>query len=262
MSEQLTQTELITSFVDRLNADNPEIETAVVLIGSVARKAATSRSDLDLLLVSEDRIKVSRPANRLHVQVLTREEFLNKLLDGDDFAAWCIRYGIPVQRAAVWDDLIRSEAAKTWPLWNQKVEHAARRLLLASDLLATGDLEAAAEELAYAVSHTGRGLLLRKTIFPLSRPEMIDQLTNTEYPELGLILEKLSFGRADEALMKQTIRYVKKLLVHLDRGRYEEYILARREAHNSKTAKRAKWLASNNGLEGTGNRSATPLPRR
>jgi uncharacterized protein (UPF0332 family) len=227
-------TTLISRFLAGLKKLDPHTQAAVILIGSVARNAATSNSDLDLLLIVPETIKVERTADRLHVQVMSEAEFMERLRTGDDFAAWCVRYGVPIVQAPVWDRIVQTTEAKSWPNWRHKIEHAGRRLLLADQLLRVGDIEAAAEELAYAVSHVARAMLLKKGVFPLSRPEMISQLKEQGYPQLGAILEDFSFDRRTERTVRQALRYVKKLLVYLDRAAFEAYIVARRNARKRK----------------------------
>jgi uncharacterized protein (UPF0332 family) len=234
MTSESNPTDLINSFVDQLSALNPGRDLAVVLIGSVARRVATSQSDLDLLVVSDRAAEIAQTADRIHVQFLLESQFLQRLRDGDDFASWCVRFGIPVLRAAVWDRIGRSPEGKLWPNWRLKTEHATRRLLLANDLLRIGDLDAAAEELTYAVSHVGRAILLKEGEFPLSRPEMIGQLAEINYSQLGRILEELSYRRMSRLQMRQAIRYVKKLLVFIDRDGFSKYLALRREAYKRK----------------------------
>jgi predicted nucleotidyltransferase/uncharacterized protein (UPF0332 family) len=243
MTSERTPTELINSFTDRLKSSNPNRDLAVILIGSVARNVATSKSDLDLLVIGETEAVIARN-DRLHVQFLRMSEFLERLRGGDDFAAWCVRYGIPIVRTDVWDRITQSEEAKTWPNWRKKIEHATRRLLLANDLLAVRDEEAAAEELTYAVSHVGRAILLSKGLFPLSRPEMITQLADVGYSRLSEILEELSFRSTSRYGMRQAIRYLKKLLICLDREGFEKYVRSRKEARAAKRAPVSGELAS------------------
>lgn len=241
VTSEETHTALINRFVTALNASNPGIEAAVVLAGSFARDAATAQSDLDLLIIAERDIKTPRAADRLHVQAMSERQFRERLENGDDYAAWCVRFGIPIVRAKVWERIVEAPDAKKWPDWRHKIDHAARRLLLASELMALGDIEAAGEELLYAVSHVARALLLKANVFPLSRPEMISQLTQTEYAELGTILEDFSYGRNGPSTMRRALLYTKKLLVHLDRTKYESYVRARQEARKQKNVQpRAK----------------------
>jgi hypothetical protein len=72
---------------------------------------------------------------------MSEPQFMERLRIGDDFAAWCVRFGIPVRLSAVWNRIVESSEAKGWPDWRQKIEHAARRLLLADQLLKLQDEE-------------------------------------------------------------------------------------------------------------------------
>lgn len=245
-SAEETHTALINRFLTFLRESDGDAEAAVILVGSVARNAATANSDLDLLVITERSIPVRRTPDRIHMQIMSEAQFMERLKSGDDFAAWCVRFGIPIQKAKVWDRIIQAPEAKTWPNWRHKIEHAARRLLLADQLIKLGDNEAAAEELTYAVSHVARALLLRKQVFPLSRPEMISQLKDAGYPELGAILEDFSFGRRTEERVRQALRYTKKLLVHLDKPRFEKYVRNRKDARKQKAERRNASLQSAN----------------
>src|SRR5688572_19523563 len=126
-----TVTEVIDRFISSITDANPNSDPAVILIGSVARGTATAHSDLDLLLVSEQRLKCESPAEQFHVQEFTLDQFIAKLSGGDDFAAWCVRYGVPIRLAPVWKAILQSEEATRWPEWRLKITHTTRRLLLA-----------------------------------------------------------------------------------------------------------------------------------
>jgi len=233
-SSEQTVTATIGSFIDGLKKENPLQEAAVILVGSVARNAATANSDLDLLVIA-DRVQITRVADRLHIQVLTEAEMLRRLEAGDDFAAWCVRFGIPIVDSGAWNRIVSAPEAASWPDWRQKTVHAARRLVLASDLSKSGDQPAATEELLYATSHVGRAVLLKSQVFPLSRPEMITQLKEAGYPHISMILAELSFGQITEQGIRQAIAYVKKLLVHLDRAGFEAYSQSRLTARQRKS---------------------------
>jgi Nucleotidyltransferase domain len=233
-----THTQLIDQFTAALTAANPNAPLSVVLIGSAARNAATAESDLDLLVLTDDGLKMVPTPGPLHVQAMTGSTFRDRLRSGDDFAAWCVRLGIPIVRSELWDSLVQSPEASTWPDWRQKIEHATRRLLLASSLRETGDLDAATEELTYAVSHVARAILLKNNVFPLSRPEIIAQLKELGYPSLADTLLKLSYGERSDRQTKRAMIYVKRLLVHLDKDRFKKYVDNRREARLKKGSTR------------------------
>ncbi len=229
--------EFIDGFVASLRRTNPDDEFAVLLIGSAARDCATAQSDLDLLVIASSELTVVRTADRLHVQYMKETEFVRRLQNGDDFAAWCVRFGLPIVPAAVWTRILESPDVELWPDWHRKLDHAARRLLLARALIDLGDGDAAAEELLYAVSHVARAILLRDRVFPLSRPEMIKQLADADNPQLATLLQQLILGPISESGMRRAFMYIKKLLVHLDRGGYERYVSARREIRREKSAR-------------------------
>jgi len=215
--------------VREVSSANKEMQISVILIGSVARSTHTSQSDLDLLVIGDGQPLVDRHPDRLHVQALTAQQFAKRLRAGDDFAAWCVRYGVPIVAAKPWLDIVNSAEAAIWPDWHKKVRHAARRLTLAAALLETGDIAAAGEEMLYAVSHTARAILLEARIFPLSRPEIISQLREANHERLARILEDLSYQEPTKAALNRDLLYVKRLLVFVDRPAYREFVQLRRQ---------------------------------
>ncbi len=229
MSAEPTYTSLTQDFVREVSSANKEMQISVILIGSVARSTHTSQSDLDLLVIGDGQPLVDRHPDRLHVQALTAQQFAKRLRAGDDFAAWCVRYGVPIVAAKPWLDIVNSAEAAIWPDWHKKVRHAARRLTLAAALLETGDIAAAGEEMLYAVSHSARAILLEARIFPLSRPEIISQLREANHERLARILEDLSYQEPTKAALNRDLLYVKRLLVFVDRPAYREFVQLRRQ---------------------------------
>jgi uncharacterized protein (UPF0332 family) len=240
-------TSLTQNFVREVRSANEGIRISVILIGSVARSTHTSQSDLDLLVVSDRPAIVDRHPDRLHVQALTTKEFAERLRAGDDFAAWCIRYGVPLVASGPWLEIVSSPDAAAWPDWHKKVRHATRRLTLAATLLETGDIAAAAEEMLYAVSHTARAILLKGGIFPLSRPEIITQLRDTGYERLGKLLQDLSYEEPRRAALQRALLYVKRLLVYIDRPVYREFVQLRRQHLLAKKDRLADLAKAGNG---------------
>jgi hypothetical protein len=231
---ELTYTSLIQDFIRDVRSSNKDAELAVILIGSVARSTHTSQSDLDLLVVGDQLPVVERHPDRLHVQTLTTKQFTERLRGGDDFAAWCVRYGVPIVNSTSWLAIVDSAEAAIWPNWRNKVLHAARRLTLAAALLRTGDIPASCEEMLYAASHTARAILLKNRIFPLSRPEIISQLGDAGYKHLGKVLEELSYQAPSREALNRDLLYIKKLLVFLDRPIYREFVRSRQQHLSAK----------------------------
>ncbi|OLC83238.1 MAG: hypothetical protein AUJ01_01890 [Acidobacteria bacterium 13_1_40CM_3_65_5] len=192
------------------------------------------RSDLDLLVITDDIGKLPQAVGPIHVQALTPSTFVERLRDGDDFAAWCIRYGVPLVNSSVWKRIASSEQAQVWPDWRKKTPHALRRLLLADSLVASDDLDAAIEEMLFAISHVGRAVLLKSGTFPLSRPEMIRQLREADYRALSNLLSAFLNDAPDVKTVDKARRYLKRLLVSLDKSGYQREIQVRRRAHEKK----------------------------
>ncbi|MGB9242909.1 MAG: nucleotidyltransferase domain-containing protein [Candidatus Acidiferrales bacterium] len=247
MLPEPTYTSLTQDFVREVSSANQEMQISVILIGSVARSTHTSQSDLDLLVISDQLPLVERHADRLHVQALTAQQFTERLRAGDDFAAWCVRYGVPIATAKPWLDIVSSAEAAIWPDWHTKVHHAARRLALAAVLLQTEDIAAAGEEMLYAVSHTARAILLKAGVFPLSRPEIISQLRETNHERLAKMLEDLSYQEPSKAALNRYSLYIKRLLVTIDRPAYQEFVQLRRQHLLAKKNRTSNLINPGNG---------------
>ncbi|MDE2758580.1 MAG: nucleotidyltransferase domain-containing protein, partial [Acidobacteriota bacterium] len=191
------QNAAIHGCIEAVTASNPRVEFAAVLVGSVARGTSTERSDIDILFVSEHRLRRPRCAAQVHAQLFVTDELHRKLRSGDDLPSWCIRFGVPIVDPGIWQKITGCPEAAQWPDWKLKITHATRRLILASDLLRVGDLSAASEETLYALTHTARAMLLRTDVFPLSRPEMVEQVATAGYPSLAKLLQQLLAAEQD-----------------------------------------------------------------
>jgi hypothetical protein len=212
--------ETIGEFCAALNKANPSSLPSVILIGSVARNSETPRSDIDLLIVGTQKVETCAVPPSFHLHIATAHDFLRKLRDGHDLAAWCVRFGVPIYDAGVWREITASVEAQTWPDWRKKILHAVRRLVIAKTLLGTGDVDAASEEALYAGSHVARAVLLKSNIFPLARAELISQTRSVGQERLAQLLEALLFGEADENTVTSSLQYLKKLLINLDESEF------------------------------------------
>jgi|GEM_PF-2263816 len=196
-------------------------EISVVLVGSVARGRSTEESDIDFLVVGERRVEATCDLPGCHVQASSEADFLRNLALGEDFEAWSVRYGLPIYDGGPWARILRSTEAAAWPKWQAKIPHAARRLFMANALLKMGDADAAAEETLYALCHVARALLLRRGVFPLSRPELAEQVSTLGYSRLAELHEELRRPNPTPLIkIRLAQRYSKKLLLNLDREVY------------------------------------------
>ena len=241
------QSGAIRGCIEAITKSNPGVEFAAVLVGSVARETSTERSDIDVVFVSKQRLQRPRCAARVHAQLFLADDFRRKLREGDDFASWCVRLGLPIEDTGMWTTIIADPKAAEWPDWKSKIPHATRRLILASDLLKTGDLTAASEEALYAATHTARAILLRAGVFPLSRPEIVEQISLVSHPSLSELLGRLLAEDEDDRFLYRTVRYLKRLLTWLDKVGYAQFATKyAQDATQRLQARRAAVREANN----------------
>jgi predicted nucleotidyltransferase len=215
-----------------------EDHVSIILVGSAARNVRAEGSDIDLLVLGSERPRIPLGFGGYHLQVSSVSDFLQNLATGEDFEAWSTRLGIVLHDAGHWADILGSKEAKQWPRWQLKVLHGARRLFSAHSFLEMGDNSASSEELVYALGHAARGLLLRAGVFPLSRPELSQQLQTLGYPHVAIIHEKLRLSIGSPSVLRQAAMYCKRLLCHLDRNTYAA--CAGEHRAKAKLKKRAK----------------------
>lgn len=187
VSDQIKET------VERLDAMGVLNEATVLLFGSHARNVGTTRSDIDIMVITPIQIRRWRVPLETHLNLVTRDRFIRRLKRGDDFPAWTFRFGRVIHDPSGWWSELRSDArlSKIWPDWKRKIEQAKRRLRRAEQILKIGDHGAAEEQLLLATVLASRAYLLKEGIFPLSRPELPDQLRRRSAKVLAELLEML-----------------------------------------------------------------------
>ncbi len=150
-------------------------QSTVILVGSLARAARTWRSDTDFVVVTPVPVKRWSIPIDVHIHLTTREAFLQKLDEGNDFEAWTIRFGkVCLDPSGWWLSFIGKGRDQKWPDWRVKVKHARKRQSMARAMLDIGDHDAAEEEYLMAEAHIARALLLRSGVFPCLDPRCRD----------------------------------------------------------------------------------------
>lgn len=179
--------------------------TTVVLIGSYAHGVPTARSDVDILVLVPrryDRRKITAPRS-VHMQCQETETFRERAEQGDDYAISALRFGrILYDPTKRWTSLRDEFALSRWPDWREKMRYAARRVRFGDALLEAGDIDAAAEEYLLAATQIGRALLLRKHIYPLSRPQLGSQLKAADEGPLAESFETLMSKHLDSVKLR------------------------------------------------------------
>lgn len=182
----------LRQIVGTLQSQDLASTASVVLVGSAARHARQPGSDIDVMVVSDEKPQFDHLPYDVHVQTLTRREFVDRLCRRDDFALWAIRYGEPVTDPAGWFARVRERPeARAWPDPAHNFKLAQQRLSMARELLDMGDEDAAREELLFALSHLARAMLLERGVFPLSRPELAGQLAEVGDDETSRMLDSV-----------------------------------------------------------------------
>jgi predicted nucleotidyltransferase len=208
----LVDRKLLRGLLRQLQDDQP-----VVLVGSSARGLAHSRlSDVDVLVLTDQAVSNSSP--RVQVIVVTPSRFEERVMQGDDFTQWALRFGIPLVGKSTWKKLRSAYLPKApWPNPDNKRRQASRKLEAAKILFEMGDVEAAAEETLLGLSHLARAQLLGHGVYPLSRPELPGQLERVHRIELAQALEGLIASR------ERSKQQVQRSIRSLEEGLEEEF---------------------------------------
>jgi predicted nucleotidyltransferase len=178
---------------------------ALVLIGSVARSCQTEHSDVDILLLSPLAISKRPQLANFEFHVFTPDKFVRLGLSGDDFPNWCARFGVPILGNRVWTDALGELENAPWPTWRKKIETATKRLVSAELFANCRDYGASKEELLFGYDHLTRALLLQAKQFPLSRPELPEQVRTLDR-RVGERLRSLELRKATASDLKHLIQ--------------------------------------------------------
>ena len=158
---------------------------ALLLTGSTARGQRTPISDLDYLLIGRA-IETNDLPDELDVHVVSPEQLPQRLVDGDDFTQWSLRFGrVIFDDGTVRDGMRRIADERLWPDVDRKEQQARRSLQTALEMVASEDRDAAIEQVRTALTLAARWRLLAVRQFPLSRAELPEQLTRLGHSEVA-----------------------------------------------------------------------------
>jgi hypothetical protein len=155
------------------------------------RGQRTATSDLDLMIVGQ-RPDLGGIQEDVDVYAASTQAFWERLLAGDDYIQWTLRFGCILH-----DDGILQAASRhirdngLVPSAERKLIQANRGLSLAWSVLESGDLEAAREQCRAALTTIARWLLIANGELPLSRNELSDQVLALGCFDLAAALHRL-----------------------------------------------------------------------
>jgi hypothetical protein len=164
---------------------------AVVLTGSTVRARRTASSDLDFMVVGE-RPGFSGIDEDVDVYAAGAEAFWKRLIAGDDYIQWSLRFGCVLHDDGILQAASRYiEDSGLEPSAERKLIQAHRGLSLARLVLESGDLEAAREQSRAALTTVARWLLIANGVFPLARDELPGQVLALGCFDLAAALDRL-----------------------------------------------------------------------
>lgn len=160
------------------------------LTGSTARKRRTAISDLDYHIIGK-RPDVSDLPGDVDVVATSAARFRSRLIEGDDFIQWTLRYGCILYDAGVMRNGVQLIVeGDLWPSGQRKLDSLAMHRAEVERLIQMGDQSAAHEQLRAMLTTAARGLLLQARVFPLARKELPAQLEQAGYVPLAEALRR------------------------------------------------------------------------
>jgi len=164
---------------------------AVALTGSTVRARRTLGSDLDFMVVGE-RPDLGGVEEDVDVYAAGAEAFWERLLAGDDYIQWTLRFGCVLHDNGILKAACgHIEESGLVPSAERKLIQARRGVSLARLVLESGDVDAAREQCRAALTTIARWLLIANGEFPLSRDELSDQLPALGRFDLAAALHRL-----------------------------------------------------------------------
>jgi hypothetical protein len=166
---------------------------AIVAVGSAIRPAVRT-TDLDVVVICNTPAKLTaKPPVEVDLRAYAAEQVDTLLQGGNDMLGWAVKFGrVLFQRQSFWDGVLEAWLDRI-PLPSVEValrraEDAFHRL---SNVFELGDVEAAYEQAVSYVTHLSRAELIKRQVYPASRPELPGQLRSAGCPQLAAWLDRL-----------------------------------------------------------------------
>lgn len=202
----------VSSFLDSALLDDNIV--VVVAVGSTVRRDVTS-ADLDLVVLVKDVSSLTaKPPIEVDLRSYPSDQVDTLIAGGTDLLGWSVNYGkVLLQKEQAWDRVLeRWQGRVPLPSGEIATQRAAEALRRFTNMMEVGDLDAAHEQALSYLTHLARAELIKKRVYPASRPELPEQLRAVSSDSLAEPLEKLikrAVDNQDElaALVKSTQHY-------------------------------------------------------
>jgi hypothetical protein len=166
----------------------------LALTGSTARRRRTVISDLDYHVIGR-RPDLSDLSGDIDVVATSAGRLRKRLIEGDDFAQWTLRYGCILYDTGVMREGVRLIVDEhLWPSGERKLRALTDHRREVERLIAMGDRDAAQEQVRATLTTAARALLLGIGVFPLARSELPGQLERAGHKPLGEALSEVIHG--------------------------------------------------------------------
>jgi hypothetical protein len=164
---------------------------AVVFFGSAVRKVRRP-GDLDCLIIYGRRapLLLSVPID-VDVRSYAASQVEALIEKGHDILGWALRFGVLAhEKRRYWSHLCETWSGRLpMPSLSSALHRAERASKLSLELANMGDVEASEEQSLSSLTHRARAALLEKGVFPISRPELPNQLRSIGEQALASALE-------------------------------------------------------------------------
>lgn len=173
----------------------------IVAIGSSVRPRVPS-ADIDLIVICREpsRMKEKSPLE-IDLRIYQADKVNQEIAQGNDLLGWAVKFGrVIFQREGYWDAVIESWLTSL-PLPSVEVfeQRAAEALLRTTKVYELGDMDAAQEQALSYVSHLGRKELIKRNVYPASRPELPKQLRSIGCRQIADWIEELIDTKTDHS---------------------------------------------------------------
>lgn len=191
--------EWLESFITQACSD-PSV-LAVVAFGAAVRTACFT-ADIDLLVIYErpKPIVEGRPID-VDIRWYKRSQAERLVGEGQELLGWVMRFGeLICEKQGYWTNL-RHEWLDRMPFPSAAVadDRVKRAWRLYQELTVMGDEDAAQEQRLVALTQEARSHLIRREVYPASRPELPSQLREIGQSELAAMVELGLREREDAA---------------------------------------------------------------
>lgn len=187
---------------------NPNI-VSVVAIGSSVRENVCS-ADLDLVvLVDEKPIgDVEPPPIDVDLRIFKACEVTTLVREGNDLLGWSIKFGKPLlDKNDSWLKIVRTlDSEVPLPSAKTALERAHKANDLLKLLIEIGDLDAIHEQLLTLLTQLSRARLINRGVYPISRPELAEQLETIDENKLAALLKQTLTSEESPMVIYKTVR--------------------------------------------------------